>query len=158
MYFKIFGYGHEHKDVLEFIKWWLRKGDGDWDKDIKKNDNVRGFFFANDIDRTVLVRESGKFNLIIKKDIIVSDKPRELKKGEMYLNKESMNGFFRALEQAEIWLANRQDYDPKEIDEKKAYEQGVRFDTVGVGFILETVDNDGWELHIHADVVGMPKQ
>lgn len=157
MYLKIFGYGHEYKAILEFIKWWMRKGDEDWDKDIKKNDNIKGFFYPNDIDRTVLVREQGKLNLIIEKDIIISDRPRGLKKGEFYLNKDSMSGFFKAAEQAELWLANRRDFDPSEIDQKKAYEQGMRFDTVGVGFFLETIDHHGWKLQIRADVVGIPK-
>lgn len=157
MYFKIFGYGHDYKSVLEFIKWWLHKGDGDWDKDFKKSDNIHGFFFSKDIDRTVLVREEGRLDLIIKKDIIVSDKPRELRKGEMYLNKDSMKGFFTAAEKAETWLSIRRDFDPSEMDEKKTYEQGMKFNTVGVGFFLETIDHHGWELHIRADVVGIPQ-
>ncbi|TFG35965.1 MAG: hypothetical protein E4H47_00080 [Parcubacteria group bacterium] len=158
MYIKIFGYAHNYKDISEFIKWWLRKGGGYWDKDIKKTDSVHGFFSSKDIDRTVLVREEGRLDLIIEKDIIVSDRPRELRKGEMYLNKDSMKGFFATAEKAETWLATRRDFDPKEIDEKKAYEQGIRFDTIGVGFLLETVDRDDWQLHIRAGVVGIPQQ
>ena len=157
MYFKIFGYGHDHKNILEFIKWWLHKGDGEWDKDIKKSDNVHGFFFSKNIDRTVIIREKGEFDLIIEKDIIVSDRPRGLKKGEMYLNKDSMKGYFTAAEKAEIWLTTRRDCDPKEIDEKKAYEQGMRFDNIGVGFFLETIDQSGWILQIRADVVAIPQ-
>lgn len=157
MYFKIFGYGHEDKAVLEFIKWWIRKGDGDWEKDLTKNDNIKGFFFGRNVDNTIIVRKEGKLNLIIKKDIIVDNKPRDLEKGEMYLNKNSMSGFFKAVDTAAIWLATMRDYDPKEIDEKKAYELGNRFDAVEVGFFLETVDQQGWELHIRTDVVGIPK-
>jgi len=156
MYFKIFGYGHEYKAVLEFIRWWIRKGDGEWEKDIKKEDNLRGFFSACDVDRTILFREDGKYKLIIKKDVIVSHKPRELKKGEMYLNKEQMSGFFRSAEMAETWISIARDYEPGEIDEKKAYELSSRSDNVGVGFLLETVDEHGWEMHIRLDVVRIP--
>ncbi|MCX6761176.1 MAG: hypothetical protein NTZ84_03705 [Candidatus Nealsonbacteria bacterium] len=137
-------------------KWWLKSGG--WDKDIKINDKIKGGFSVRDIVHTVLVREDGKFDLIIEKGIIFSDRSqRKLKKGEICLNKGLMNGFARAAKKAEIWLESRCDYDPCEIDAKKAYEQGIRFDMVGVGFFIETVDHHGWELRIRADVVGIPK-
>lgn len=156
MYFKTFGYGHECEEIMEFIRWWL-KSEG-WDRDIKTNDKIKGGFSIRDVVHTVLVREEGKFDLIIKKGVIFSDeRQRKLKKGEILMNKGLVTGFARSVKKAEIWLERRGDYDPCEIDAKKTYEQGTRFDMVGVGFVIETTDARGWELRIRAEVVGIPK-
>jgi len=156
MYFKIFGYGHEHKAILEFIRWWMKSER--WDKDIKINDVVDGGFSIRDITHTVLVREDGKFDLIIEKGVLFSDGPqRKLQKGEMYINQGIISGFSRAVKKTEAWLASMEDCDPCEIDKKEAYEQGLRFDMVGVGFILETTDPNDWKIRIRAKVVGIPK-
>lgn len=158
MYFKTFGYGHDHEEILEFIKWWIKSEC--WDKDIKIGESWKGCGGPSirDIAHTVSVQKQGSFDLIIEKNVIMSDEPsRGMKKGEFYLNKGPMNGFIRAAKKIEIWLESRWDYDPCEIDAKKAYEKGLIFDTVGIGFIVETVDQAGWKLRVRADVVGIPK-
>lgn len=155
MYFKIFTHGYDRENLLKFIEWWMRS-EG-WDKDIKTGETFKGGISIRDITRTILIKKEGILDLIIEKDFVQSDRPRGLKKGERYLNKGPVGGFIRASKKVETWLASRYDYDPREIDEKKAYEQGLRFGMVGIGFFVETIDVNFWKLKIHADVVGIPK-
>lgn len=159
MYVKIFEYGFDWKLILSFIEWWIKSGN--FSKDIKKGDRIYYGKSIRDIDHTILVTQKGKFELIIEKGAIISDNsPRELKEGELYLNKWSFfggSGFEKSVRKIKKWLEEIEDYNPYLINSQKADMEALEFDMIGVGFFIETCDGNKWKLRIVADVVGLPK-
>jgi hypothetical protein len=155
MYIKIFEYGYDWKNVLSFIEWWIKSEN--CSKDIKIGDivNERGKAIR-DVEHTILVTKN-RFELMIEKSAIMSDgPPRKLKDHELYLNKSwfGLNGFDITIKKTKKWLQKNSNHDPYTMNLKKAKEEELNFDTIGIGFFVET---NSRQLHIIADVIGIPK-
>lgn len=159
MYFKSFAYGHDWELVSSFIQWWIKSGN--FSKDIRIGDKVNGNGKAiRDIDHTIRIIQKSPFELIIEKGAIMSDgPPRKLKDGELYLNKELLgsSGFDESFKKIENWLEKVWDYNPYLMNPKKAETESQRFDMIGTGLFVETIDEIRWKMRISADVVGIPK-
>jgi len=160
MYIKSFAYGHDWELVSSFLQWWIKSSN--FSKDVRIGDNVnRGGKAIRDIDHTIRVTQKGKFELLIEKGAIMSDgPPRELRDGELYLNKRGLlgtSGFDKSVKKIEKWLEQVWDYDPCLMNPQKANMESQRFDMVGTGLFIETCDQIHWKIRIVADVVGIPK-
>lgn len=159
MYLKIFEYGFDWELILSFIEWWIKSSN--FFKDIKEGDRVARGKSIRDIYHTILVTQKGEFELIIEKGVIISDNsPRELREGELYLNKWSFfggSGFEKSVRKIKKWLKETQGCNPYLINSQKADMEALEFDMIGVGFFIETYDENKWKLRILADVVGLPQ-
>jgi hypothetical protein len=158
MYFKVFGYGHNWEEVLEFIKWWIKSNK--FSKDIIRGEKINGKTSVRDINHTIRIIECSEFELLIEKGIIASDLPaREMKPSEVYLNKGHLEdtGFNQAVQKIGEWLERLWDYDPYVIDDEKAMLISLEFDMIGVGFYICSNPDNPWKLHIVADTVGIPQ-
>jgi hypothetical protein len=157
MYVKIFEYGYDWEELLKFIQWWIKSDN--FDKDTKIGDRVRGGVAIRDVNHTILIVQKGNFELVIEKGAIMSDgPPRELKKGELYLNKWLLGtGFDKSVKQIKNWLEKMGHYNPHLMNPQKADRESKKFDLIGTGFFIETPDFNTWHLRIVADVVGLPK-
>jgi len=158
MEIEAFEYGHNRKEILSLIKWWI--GSGNSLKDVKIGDKVNGWGKAiRSVDHTIRITQNGKYELLIEKDSIMSDGSRKkLKTNELYLNKGLLtNGFKESVEYIKKWLEDAEFWDPYLMDREKAETESQKFDMIGIGFFIKATDNNGWKLLIVANVVGIPK-
>lgn len=160
MIFKAFEYEHSKENILEFLKFWISSEE--FLKDIKKGSFVGSSRkTVRDVKHTIVISKNGLLELSIKKGAIVSDMPRDLTPGEIYLNEN--DGFSKVIKEIDKWLEDAKKQDPWSVDYQKALSAKRNFEWIGLGFYLETEiepEKDiihRWTMKISVGVVPLPK-
>ena len=134
-------YGHDWKQLLEFIEFWI-KSDG-FGEDREKDNLIN----RRKTQHTVTLHFSDDYQLEIIKDVVFPDeRPRELKPGETFIQ-ENLSSVMNDVEQ---WLQQMAAISPEEINRKRFYEIERNFSMVGIGFFLKTTTITDWGLRVSA--------